>query len=157
MADLTIKTSGNEVFNGNPISLRVKTIGWTYNRITKSPATPGNWKPNELDSVGFTNPTMTINGIMNLQNTHATNETGSVVDFHFLNEFIAASGVKILTDDTIKATDNSDMFVEATRWNFTVNADEGETASLRSATQPYRLELIAASGTVWWSGTGIIT
>lgn len=157
MADMQIKSSGNEVFNGNFVNLQAAKATWNFTRISKAPPLPGQWKPAETDAIGFTNPILTIDGVMNLKNTHAQNETGSLIDFDFLNEFVAASGATIFSDDVINATDNSDMFMEVRRWGFTMNARNQEAPDVRSQTQPYRLELTAASGTVWWSGTGIIT
>lgn len=157
MTDTTLQSSGNEVFDGNALNLKSARTNWNYVRLVSSPPLPGAWKPAETDAVGFNNPLITIDGKIDLTQTHGENETSSNIDFQFLNEFVAASGAAILTDDVLKAGDGGTLFVEPRRWSMTMVANKTPSANVQRTEQPYRIELFVASGTVWYSGTGIIT
>lgn len=155
MTETTLRSSGNEVFSSNAITLNATKLQWTYKRLMNAPPLPGQWSPAETDALGFENPTLRVEGIMNIQNTHAQNEAGSLIDFMFLNEFVGSSGLKYLSDDVIKASDGTDLLMDVIDWTFAQSAKDTETINVRSKTQGYTLNLVAASGAPWYSGTGI--
>ncbi len=156
MADSFIRTSGNEVFDGNQLGLKSFDFNYTYNRLTNAPSQPSSWQLAEVDSVGFANPRLTVKGLIDGTKTHGQNETGSVVDFNFLNELVASSGLKYLQDDFYKPVSGSEFLVEVDNFTIPQRADRQEEANVRSETTKYTLRLVIASGTPWWSGTGIV-
>ena len=155
MTETTLRTSGNEVFSSNKITLNANRTQWNYKRLVSAPPLPGQWAPAETDAIGFENPTIRVEGFMNVQNTHAQNKTGSLIDFFFLNEFVGSSGLKYLSDDVLKSSDGSDLLVEVLNWSFSQTAKDTPEKDVRSQAVPYLLNLVVASGTPWYSGTGI--
>lgn len=156
MADSFIRSSGNEVFAGAQIGLNSKEVTWDFDRLTKAPTLPANWKPAEIDSVGFKNPTLKIRGLIDGTKTHSENETDSKIDFNFLNELVSSSGLKYFADDFYKPVTGSEFLVEIDKIQIPQVAKQQEMPNIRSNSTPYTLNLIVASGTPWWSGTGIL-
>ena len=156
MADSFIRTSGTEVFNGNKLALRSQKLNWNFDRLTEAPPLTAAWRFPEIQSNGIKAPLLTIDGLFDASVSHGTNETGSTVDWHFLNELVMASGPKYFTDDYMKPTTGSELLVEIINLNIPFDARQTSAADVRSETQKYTMRLYVASGTVLWSGTGIL-
>lgn len=156
MADSFIRSSGAEVFNGNPIGLNSKMFTWTYGRLTAAPELPGTFRFPEQMSVGVKAPQLNIQGLFDASVSHATNESASKIDFYFLNELVASSGPKYFKDDYIKPANGSELLVEIIQWNMVMNAKESDSPNVRAPTQNYSINLIVVSGTPLFSGTGIV-
>jgi hypothetical protein len=157
VSDAQIKTSGTEVFNGNWLNLNATSIDWQMKRNVSTPVKPGNWSSYaEQDSTGFVNPTISIDGIYDASVSHGTNETGSNIDFQFLNELHVASGLKYLKDEYFTDTTGSPFLVEITKIATEQTASRQPGNSERSPVTQYAIQLVIVSGTPPWSGTGIV-
>jgi len=156
ISDMKIKTSGTEVFNGNYLNLNATSFSYDMKRMVVTPQMPGAWKYAEQDTTGFQNPTIKINGLYDASVCHATNETGSNIDFFFLNELDVASGLKYFKDDYFTDTKGSPFLVEILNMGTSQEARKQEGADERSSTTNYTMTLVVVSGTLPWSGTGIV-
>lgn len=156
MSLTTIRSSGNEVFNGNTIDLKVSVMTYDYVRLTSVPERPAKWQLPEADSVGFKAPVINLEGLFDASVSHGTNEAGSKIDWNFLNELVAASGPKYFHDDTIIGPTGSEILVEIAKIQVPQVAKNTPAPNIRSETQKYTMQLFVISGTVWFTGTGII-
>lgn len=156
MVDSFIRSSGTEVFNGNQIGLQAKKYSWTFGRLTNAPEKPGLFSFPEQMSVGIKAPTLNIQGIFDATLPHSSSETGSTIDYYFLNELVLASGPKYFMDDYVKPSSGSELLVEIIQWNMTMDAKDSEARDIKPTAQNYNLNLVVISGTPLFSGTGII-
>lgn len=158
-SDAKLRTSGNEVFGGSYLNLNATEINITMKRLVAVKPLPGVWLYVEQDTTGFEAPVIKLQGIYDASVTHGAQETGSNIDFQFLNELHRSSGLMYFQDSYLQAVDGNDFLVDIIELSTQQKAVKNigaEGAASRSPTTPYSMTLVVVSGTPLFSGTGIL-
>ncbi len=141
----TMKTSGTAVFNGNEINMRTISVDYAFSAFLGVPSLPGAGSITAIDWVGFGNPLIKVNGVMDVSVDHATNETGSNIDFYFLKDLASHPQPKIFSDPLF-GSGGSAVFVQIKSFGVGWNADRTSEPGTFSNAIPYNMTLIQDSG-----------
>ena len=145
VSDSQIKTSGTAVFNGNYLNLRAEKVEVGFVTQASVPFLPGAGSLSEVDWIGFKNPTITVEGTFDASVSHATNTTGSNIDFFFLKDLQSTPQKKVFYDD-VYSSGGSTFYCHIQNVQSSRDASKQPARNVVSSNIPYTLTLVIDSG-----------